>query len=59
MTSLYEICMQFKDIGLIEKIKARDTKRLVKWVINRLESRRERGNLIEMYKSVNEPDDIN
>ena len=59
MTSLYEICMQFKDIGLIEKNKARATKRLVKWVINRLESRRERGNLIEMYKSVNEPDDIN
>ena len=53
------------DIGLIEKVQARATKilhsmrnlkyvtRLAKWEINRLEDRRVRGDLIEMYKSVN------
>ena len=53
------------DIGLIEKVQTRATKiphsmrnlrfetRLAKWGINRLEDRRVRGDLIEMYKSVN------
>ena len=59
------------DIGLIEKVQARVTKipysmrdlryeaRLTKWGINRLEDRRVRGDLIEMYKSVNGLDEIN
>ena len=59
------------DIGLIEIVQARATKishsmrnlryetRLAKWGINRLENRRVRGDLIEMYKSVNELDEIN
>ena len=59
------------DIGLIEKVQARATKipysmrdlryeaRLTKWGINRLEDRRVRGDLIEMYKSVNGLDEIN
>ena len=58
------------DIGLIEKVQARATKiphsmrnlryetRLAKWGINRLEDRRVRGDLIEMYKSVNGLDEI-
>ena len=33
--------------------------RLTKWGINRLEDRRVRGDLIEMYKSVNGLDEIN
>ena len=59
------------DIGLIEKVQARATKiphsmrnlsyqmRLKRWGINRLEDRRVRGDLIEMYKSVNGLDEIN
>ena len=58
-------------IGLIEKVKAKATKipysmrnlkyeaRLTKWGINRLEDRRVRLDLIEMYKSVNGLDEIN
>ena len=58
------------DIGLIEKVQARATKilhsmgnlryetRLAKWGINRLEDRRVRVDLIEMYKSVNGLDEI-
>ena len=58
------------DIGLIEKVQARATKiphsvrslryetRLAKWGINKLEDRRVRGDLIEMYKSVNGLDEI-
>ena len=34
-------------------------KKLVKWGIKRLEDRRVRGDLIEMYKTVNELDEIN
>ena len=33
--------------------------RLAKWEINRLEYKRVRGDLIEIYKSVNELDEIN
>ena len=53
------------NIGNIEKMQARATKipgsmrnlgyerRLRRWGINRLEDRRVRGDLIQMYKSVN------
>ena len=53
------------DIGSIEKVQARTTKipismrnlgyeaRPKRWGINRLEDRRDRGDLIQMYKSVN------
>ena len=59
------------DFGLIEKFQARATKiphsmrnlryetRLAKWEINRLEDRRVRGDLIEMYKSVYGKGEIN
>ena len=59
------------DIGLIEKVQARDTKipysmrnlryeaGLTKWVINRLEDRHVKGYLFEMYNSVNGLDEIN
>ena len=58
-------------IWLIETIEARDSKilhsmkslryeaRLVKWRVDRLEDRRVRAHLIEMYKYVNELDEIN
>ena len=58
------------DIGSIEKVQARATKiptsmrnlgyeaRLRSWGINRLEDMRVRGDLIQMYKSVNGLDEI-
>ena len=37
----------------------RNEKRLAKWGVIRLEDRRVRGDLSEMYKSANELDEIN